>query len=136
MVPGKLAVPGRRTIWIRVGQGPTALSVIAGGVCLDIFTLDYPFSPLSPSFWETEILSQRAVKPKNNQPIYCVRSRCGWGFVWTFLFSSILSLLCLPLSERRPEVRGGRVVRWCWINFQCRGVLQFWGVVGWCDGAG
>ena len=20
---------------------------------------------------------------------------------------------------------GGRVVRWCWINFQCRGVLQF-----------
>ena len=21
--------------------------------------------------------------------------------------------------------RGGRVVRWCWVNFQCRGVLQF-----------
>ena len=20
---------------------------------------------------------------------------------------------------------GGRVVRWCWLNFQCRGVLQF-----------
>ena len=20
---------------------------------------------------------------------------------------------------------GGRVVRWCWINLQCRGVLQF-----------
>ena len=20
---------------------------------------------------------------------------------------------------------GGRVVRWCWVNFQCRGVLQF-----------
>ena len=20
--------------------------------------------------------------------------------------------------------RGGRVVRWCWVNFQCRGVLQ------------
>ena len=19
---------------------------------------------------------------------------------------------------------GGRVVRWCWVNFQCRGVLQ------------
>ena len=19
----------------------------------------------------------------------------------------------------------GRVVRWCWVNFQCRGVLQF-----------
>ena len=20
---------------------------------------------------------------------------------------------------------GGQVVRWCWVNFQCRGVLQF-----------
>ena len=40
-------------IWIRVGQGPTALAVGAGGGCLDIFTLIYPFSPLSPSLWET-----------------------------------------------------------------------------------
>ena len=22
-------------------------------------------------------------------------------------------------------LEGGRVVRWCWANFQCRGVLQF-----------
>ena len=36
-----------------VGQGPTALEVGAGGGCLDIFTLIYPFSPLSPSLWET-----------------------------------------------------------------------------------
>ena len=21
---------------------------------------------------------------------------------------------------------GGLVVRWCWVNFQCRGVLQIW----------
>ena len=40
-------------IWIRVGQGPTALAVGAGGGCLDIFILIYPFSPLSPSLWET-----------------------------------------------------------------------------------
>ena len=50
---GKLPVPGRPTIWITVGQGPTALAVGAGGVCLDIFILIYPFSPLSPSLWET-----------------------------------------------------------------------------------
>ena len=50
---GKLSVPGRPTIWITVGQGPTALAVGAGGGCLDIFTLIYPFSPLSPSLWET-----------------------------------------------------------------------------------
>ena len=53
MVLGKLPVPGRPTIWIRVGQGPTALAVGAGGGCLDIFTLIYPSSPLSPSLWET-----------------------------------------------------------------------------------
>ena len=101
MVLGKLPVPGRPTIWITVGHGPTALAVGAGGGCLDIFTLIYPFFPLSPSLWETaryrlkyclkgplnprptnqptnslgdgpiytEILSQRAVKPKTtNQP--------------------------------------------------------------------
>ena len=40
-------------IWIKVGQGPIALAVGACGGCLDIFTLIYPFSPLSPSLWET-----------------------------------------------------------------------------------
>ena len=30
---GKLPVPGRPTIWIIVGQGPTALAVGAGGGC-------------------------------------------------------------------------------------------------------
>ena len=53
MVLGKLPVPGRPTIWITVGQGPTALAVGVGGGCLDIFTLIYPFSPLSPSLLET-----------------------------------------------------------------------------------
>ena len=42
MVLGKLPVPGRPTVSIKVGQGPTALTVGAG--CLDIFTLIYPFS--------------------------------------------------------------------------------------------
>ena len=50
---GKLPVPGRPTIWFIVGQGPTALAVGAGGGCLDIFTLIYPFPFLSPSLWET-----------------------------------------------------------------------------------
>ena len=56
MVLGKLPVPGRPTIWTTVGQGPTALTVGAGGV------------------------------------------------VWTFLLSSILSLLFLPLFGRRPDI--------------------------------
>ena len=41
MVLGKLPVLGRPTIWLTVGQGPTALAV-----------------------GTTEILSQRTVKPK------------------------------------------------------------------------
>ena len=53
MVLGKLPAPGRPTIWITVGQEPTVLAVVAGGGCLDIFTLIYPFFPLSPSLWET-----------------------------------------------------------------------------------
>ena len=39
-------------VWIRVGQGPTALAIGAGGSCLDIFTLSI-LSSLSPSLWET-----------------------------------------------------------------------------------
>ena len=53
MVLGKLPVPGRPTIWMIVGQGPIALAVGAGGGCLDIFTLLYLFSSISPSLWET-----------------------------------------------------------------------------------
>ena len=53
MVLGKLSVPGRPIICITVGQGPTALAVGAGGGCLDIFSLVYHFSFLSPSLWET-----------------------------------------------------------------------------------
>ena len=40
-------------IWIRVGQGLTVLAVGADGGCLDIFSLVYHFSILSPSLWET-----------------------------------------------------------------------------------
>ena len=69
MVLGKLPVLGRPTVWITVGQGPTALVVGAGGGCLDIFTLVCPFlSSLSLTLGDgpiyTEILSQRAINPK------------------------------------------------------------------------
>ena len=53
MVLGKLPVPGRPTIWITVGQEPTALAAGAGGGCLDILSLIYCISILSPSLWET-----------------------------------------------------------------------------------
>ena len=47
MVLGKCR--GVLLIWVRVGQGPTALAVGAGGGCLDIFSLVYHFSFFSLS---------------------------------------------------------------------------------------
>ena len=37
MVLGKLSVPERPTIWIKVGHGPTALAVGAGGGLFGLF---------------------------------------------------------------------------------------------------
>ena len=69
---GNFQCRGILLMWVRVGQGPTALAVGAGWGCLDIFSLVYHFSFLSPSLEDgpiqTEILSQRAVKPKTNKP--------------------------------------------------------------------
>ena len=87
MVLGKLPAPGRPTIWITVGQVPTALAVCAGGGCLDIFTFIYPFSPLSPSLWET---ARYRLK-------YCLRGPLNPNQPTT-------SLLLLPLSGRRPDI--------------------------------
>ena len=49
MVLGKLPVPGRLTVLIRVGQGPIVFAVGAGGSGLDIFTPICPFSSFSLS---------------------------------------------------------------------------------------
>ena len=47
MVLGKLPVPGCPTIWITVGEGPTALVVGAGWGCLTYLLSSIFFSPLS-----------------------------------------------------------------------------------------
>ena len=70
---GKLPVPGRPTIWIIVGQGPTVLAVGAGGGSFGHFYSHLSFlSSFSLSLGDgpiqTEILSQKAVKPQTNQP--------------------------------------------------------------------
>ena len=85
-VLGKLPVPGRPTILITVGQGPIALAVGAGGVGLDIFTLIYPFSSLSPSLWET---ARYRLK-------YCLKGPLNPKQPTNQLF--------LPLFGRRPDI--------------------------------
>ena len=61
----KFQCRGVLLIWIIVGQKPIALAVGVDGDCLDMFSLVYLFSFLSPSLGDgpiyTEILSQRAV---------------------------------------------------------------------------
>ena len=82
----QLPVSGRPTIWITVGQGPIALAVGAGGGGLDIFTLIYPFFPLSPSLWETaryrlKYCLKGPLNPKQptNQPVkISVRCKHSW----------------------------------------------------------
>ena len=88
MVLGKLPVPGRPTIWITVGQGPTALAVGAGGGCLDIFTLIYPFSSLSLSLWQT---TRYRLK-------YCLKGPLNPKH------PTNQSLHFLPLFGRRPDI--------------------------------
>ena len=108
MVLGKLPVPGRPTIWITVGQEPTALAVGAGGVCLAIFILIYPFSSLSPSFWETaryrlKYCLKGPLNPKQptNQPSFPVSASvvCGPAICVVFVILSVfgrLVVICRP----------------------------------------
>ena len=93
MVLGKLPVPGRPTIWIIVGLGPIALAVGAGGGCLDIFTLIYPLSLLSPSLWET---ARYRLK-------YCLKGPLNPKQPTNHLLSSIFTLPFQPLFGRRLE---------------------------------
>ena len=36
---------------------------------------------------------------------YCTCSRCGWGIVWTFFLSSIISHFLLPVFGKGPIAR-------------------------------
>ena len=53
MVLGKLPVPGRPTSLDKSRARANCSCSRCGWGCLDIFTLIYSFSPLSPSLWET-----------------------------------------------------------------------------------
>ena len=50
MVLDKLPVPGRPTVWIIVGQGPTALAVGAGGGLFGYFYSHLSFLLFLPLF--------------------------------------------------------------------------------------
>ena len=61
---------------------------------------------------------------------YCTCSGCGWGLFGRFYCLSFLHLSPSLLETARYRLKYCLkgplgVVRWCWVNFQCRGVLQF-----------
>ena len=100
----KLPVLGRPTIWITLGQGPAVLVVGSGGGCLDIFTLIYPFSPLSPSLWETAryrlkyCLKGPLLSKTTNQPtsLYFV---CHVGISTEILLHTCTYMYCHCISS-------------------------------------
>ena len=105
MVLGKFPVPGRPAIWITVGQGPTALTVGAGGGCLDIFTLVYHFSFLSPSLWETaryrlKYCLKGPLSPNNNN-----------NNLQTYKLNAIIAMIYIFAEPRTLEYSGTSVAR-------------------------
>ena len=103
MVLGKLPVPGHPIISITVGQGPTALAVGAGRGCLDMFTLIYPISFLSPSLWETtryrlKYCLKGSLSPKTTKSVNHNKSIFNWftsqmHFICRFKFNYNLTYL-------------------------------------------
>ena len=100
--------------WIRVGQGPTALAMGAGGGCLDIFTLVYHFYFLSPSLWErgwsggAMVLGKLPVPGRptilitvGQGPIALAAGAGGGGLD---IFTLIYPLFFLPLFGRWPDI--------------------------------
>ena len=110
-------VPGRPTILITVGQGPTALAVGAGGGCLDIFTLICPFFPLSPSLWETaryrlKYCLKGLLNPKpTNQPttvvhIFWALENLILMLLWPFAFAELIFMFRQGTINRESYLRG------------------------------
>ena len=83
--PANQQCRGNLLIRIIVGKGPIALAVGAGGGCLDIVSLIYHFSFLSPSLWETALCRLKyclkgplSPKQSTNQPTHflCFSHKC------------------------------------------------------------
>ena len=116
MVLSKLYSAGRPSIWIIVGQGPTALAVGAGGDVCTFNSSSFNFS-LSPSFLETARLKyclKGPLKPK--QPTNCtalpglalsarIRNRTTPGTQCETLRRSHLRCLNSRTENRRPIYR-------------------------------
>ena len=100
---------------IIVGQGPIALAVVPGGGCLDVFFSLYPFSPLTPSLWETARyrLKYSLKGPLNpKQPTNCkiIYNSNGDKYTGKAVQTTMIILFPLILAFRilcKPEICEG-----------------------------
>ena len=123
-----VVLQGRPTLPITVGQGPTALAGGAGGGCLDIFLLIYPFSSVSPSLWETARYRLKhwlkgPLNPKQppNQPNYPTQSRLVYdpnGTLLAILYSEVPHMFPAKYQPNPPGGSGKEVV---WMVFTIYG---------------
>ena len=98
--------PGRPTVWIIVGQGPTALAVGAVGGCLDIFSLVYHFCFLTPSLWETAryrlkycLKGPLSPKQPTNQPTQINYEEISHRRLYDVIFTSRAHWAQISLSQ-------------------------------------
>ena len=96
MVLGKLPGAGASHNLGKVGQGPTALAVGAGGGCLDNLTLIYPFFPLTPSLWVTaryrlKYCLKGPLNPKQSTNQHSLWKTAGYRLKY-----------CLKLNPKQP----------------------------------
>ena len=105
IVLGKLPAPGYPTLLMIVGHGPTALVVGAGGGCLDIFTLIYLFSSLSPSLSET---ARYRLKCCLNGPLY-PKQPTNLTTVFDSLERYQILLIFSPIGQEYPFLQGSEI---------------------------
>ena len=84
-------------IWILVGQLPTAFAGGAGGGCLDIFSLDYQFSRLSPSLlrsarYRLKYCLKGPLNPR--QPTYQIFQLCWPNLTRKIFLSNVMVISC------------------------------------------
>ena len=96
------------------------------------FSLSGPLSTFTSKFYVKPMFSLGGGTCRGYMPapahlllsgvVYTITLQGSWG--------TIDDIPITPFHLVLFAARGGRVVRWCWVNFQCQGVLLVWIRVG------
>ena len=100
---GKLPAPGRPTIWITVGQRPTAAVGVGGVVWTFLISSTVSF-PLSPSLWETALYRLKyflngALSPKPTNQLLEYQ-------LWSLFCAYLLMMLYICTKFHKKYLKG------------------------------